>query len=326
MGFISFNDKYYRDRLEVFENKTLSSQDIYEVKQLLKVLDDLADEGYTNLNYYMEKDFFCLTRLRNLLKDVGACPFRIDSKVLTSGSYSNKEYELSDLIDKLIKSEEKSIVIPKNSFMKCIYNYSEWIGYEEETAYIFLLRDTLLPHVHFKTRYHKNIYAWLISRRFLEDITNIKNVDDDIRLPIYEALEFGHLEFKDFCDFCRNKMLAVLNKHLELKKILVNLLASIKENKIIIVESGYVGTIPMMFKALDNRVNFKLYTTAPFLYQTYKQNIFCHRYEDMREFETVYSQDKLLSYSSYRDGKFYVNISEDEEVKRRALEEIKYFI
>ncbi len=326
MGFISFNEKYYCDRLEDFENKTLSSQDIYEAKQLLKVLDDLADEGYTNLNYCMERDFLCLTRLRNLLKNAGVSPFIIDNKVLINNFYSSQEYELSDLIDKLIELGEKSIVTPKNSFIKSIYQYSEWIGHEDETAYIFLLRDTLLPYVYFRSRRCKNIYPWLVGRRFLEKITKVENVDDDIRLPIYEALEFGHLEFKDFCDFCRDKMLAVLDKHVELKKILVNLLTSIKENKIIIVESGYVGTIPIMLKSLDNRVNFKLYTTAPFLYQTYKQNIFCRRYEDMRRFETSYSQDQLFQYSSYRDGKFYVNISEDEEVKTRALEEIKYFI
>ena len=326
MGFISFNEKYYRDRLEVFENKTLSNQDIYEAKQLLKVLDDLADEGYTNLNYRMEKDFLCLTRFRNLLKDAGAFPFKIHNKILMNVSYSNQEYELNNLIDELIESEEQVDYTSKNSFMKRIYKYSEWIGYEQGTAYIFLLRDTLLPYVYFRARHYKNVYPWLISRKFLEDIVSAENVDDDIRLPIYEALEMGYVEFKDFCGFCKEKMLYILNNHIELKRILLKLLASIRTNKIVVVESGYAGTIPMMLKGLDDRVSFKLYTTAPFLYETYKQHIFCHRYEDMREFETSYSQDQLFRYSSYRDGKFYVNISEDEEVKRRALEEIKYFI
>lgn len=326
MGFISFNEKYYRDRLELLENKTLSNQDIYEAKQLLKVLDDLADEGYTNLNYRMEKDFLCLTRLRNLLKDSGASPFRIDNKVLMNASYSNEEYELNSLIDRLIESEEKVDYSSKNSFIKRIYLYSEWIGYEEGTAYIFLLRDTLLPYVYFRARHYKNIYPWLISRKFLENITNIENIDDDIRLPIYEALEIGYVEFKDFCGFCKEKMLSILNDHIALKRLLLHLLASVKENKIVVVESGYAGTVPMMLKVLDDRVNFKLYTTAPFLYETYKQHIFCRRYEDIRRFETVYSQDQLLSYSSYRDEKFYVNISEDEVVKRKSLEEIKYFI
>ena len=31
MGFISFNENYYRRKLEEYENRTLSDADIYEV-------------------------------------------------------------------------------------------------------------------------------------------------------------------------------------------------------------------------------------------------------------------------------------------------------
>lgn len=50
MSFLSFNENYYRQRLGALENKLLSEGDIYETRQLLKVLDDLADEGYFELN------------------------------------------------------------------------------------------------------------------------------------------------------------------------------------------------------------------------------------------------------------------------------------
>ena len=56
MGFISFNEEYYRRKLEEYENKILSDADICEAKQLLKVLDDLTDEGYTNLNDTMSNN------------------------------------------------------------------------------------------------------------------------------------------------------------------------------------------------------------------------------------------------------------------------------
>ena len=56
MGFMSFNENYYRRKLEECENKILSDTEIREAKQLLKVLDDLTDEGYTNLNDTMEAD------------------------------------------------------------------------------------------------------------------------------------------------------------------------------------------------------------------------------------------------------------------------------
>ena len=87
MGFISFNEKYYRGKLEGYENKVLSDSDILEAKQLLKVLDDLTDEGYTNLNDTMEKDFSCLTRLRAVLRRYGEVPFPVDHERLSDTVY-----------------------------------------------------------------------------------------------------------------------------------------------------------------------------------------------------------------------------------------------
>ena len=113
-----------------------------------------------------------------------------------------------------------------------------------------------------------------------------------------------------------------MNEHPKLKTILLDLLSSIKQNRIIVIESGYMGTIPMMLKALDDRVNFRLFTTAPFLYETYQDRIFCRNYEDIRRFETLYSQDLFMRYSSYRSSKFYVNVSVEESVKEKTLSEI----
>ena len=117
-----------------------------------------------------------------------------------------------------------------------------------------------------------------------------------------------------------------MNEHPKLKTILLDLLNSIKQSKIIVIESGYMGTIPMMLKALDDRVDFRLFTTAPFLYETYQDRIFCCKYEDIRRFETLYSQDLFMHYSSYRSRKFFVNISADESVKDNAYSEVKAFM
>lgn len=326
MGFISFNETYYRQRLEVFESKTLTHDDIYEAQQLLKVLDDLTDEGYINLNNRMESDFSCLSRLHAVIRNADASPIPIGHDRIEETAYRAQEFELHDLLDGMITEARKTPRSSDRPFLKDIYAYCKWIGYEEDTAYVFLLRDALLPYMYFKSRHCERIYPWLISRRFLENITKVEYVDDDIRLPIYEALESGCKAYEDFCAFCKDGMLKVLDRHSELKQVLCGLLRSIKEKNIVVVESGYAGTIPMMLKALDDRVSFKLYTTAPFLYNTYKDIIFCCRYEDIRKFETVYSQDLLLRYSSYYDGRFYVNLSSDETVQNRSLEEIRYFM
>ena len=184
------------------------------------------------------------------------------------------------------------------------------------------MRDALLPYVFFRSRGRDNIHPWLISRRFLEDTTETEYGDDDIRLPLYEALESGCIRFDEYSAYCNKKRLPVINEHPELKTILLDLLSSIKQSRIVVIESGYMGTIPMMLKALDGRVDFKLFTTAPFLYETYQDRIFCRNYEDIRRFETLYSQDLFMQYSSYCNGKFYVNVSADESVKEKTISEI----
>ncbi len=321
MGFISFNENYYHRKLEDYENKILSDAEIREAKQLLKVLDDLTDEGYTNLNDRMEADFSCLTRLRAVLHRCGEGPFPIDHEKLSGTSYEKNEYELEKLLGNLIAEAPKTSNVSANPFLEEIYRYCEWIGYEEDAAYVFLMRDALLPYVFFRSRGRDNIYPWLISRRFLEDITETEYVDDDIRLPLYEALESGQIRFDDYSAYCRERILSVLNEHPKLKTILHDLLSSIKQNRIIVIESGYMGTIPMMLKALDDRLDFRLFTTAPFLYETYQDRIFCRNYEDIRRFETLYSQDLFMQYYSYRSGKFYVNVSEEESVKEKMFSE-----
>ena len=72
----------------------------------------------------------------------------------------------------------------------------------------------------------------------------------------------------------------------------------------------------------DDRVDFRLFTTAPFLYETYQDRIFCRNYEDIRRFETLYSQDLFMQYSSYCNMEFYVNVSVEESVKEKTLSEI----
>lgn len=304
MSFISFHENYYRRKLEIFENKILSRNNVYEVQQLLKILDDLTDEGYTNLNNYIEKEFLCLTRLRRLLEKSSVSPMPVEHAKIPQISYCTREYELKELI-KLVINAKKINSVSNNPFLAEIYCYSKWIGYGKDTAYIFL---------------------WLINRRFLENIADIKCIDDDTRLPIYDALESGNIEFKDLFAFCKNKILAIINQNLRLKKMLFELLSGINEQRIMLVESGYMATIPIMLEALDDRIEFKLYMTAPFLYKTYPNNIFCRKYENVRKFETIYSHDLLIKYSSYCGGKFYVNMAESDEVISKSLEEMKFFV
>ena len=44
MGFLSFHEAYYRQKLASLESGPSAAGEIYEARQLLKLLDDLADD------------------------------------------------------------------------------------------------------------------------------------------------------------------------------------------------------------------------------------------------------------------------------------------
>lgn len=140
MGFLSFNENYYRRELAKFECKPLTQADLIEAKQALKILDDLDDEGYHNLSEYLEEKISCLSRLRKLIRDSGEEPF-----------------ELSGLVDRLI-SDSADVPRSENPLLGEVKAFCEWLGHDDNTAYIFLFRDALLPYVFCKTRGMKNLH------------------------------------------------------------------------------------------------------------------------------------------------------------------------
>lgn len=156
MGFLSFNANYYETKLKRYENKNLTKDDLNEIKQLLKVLDDLTDEGYFSLNNFLEKEFSCLTRLRALLKANGEVPFSVLEKKLPETHYYEKEEELKGRIEFLTKKVRKEERSSSHPFLQEILAYSKWIEYDENTATIFLLRDAILPYGFFSQKKRKN--------------------------------------------------------------------------------------------------------------------------------------------------------------------------
>ncbi len=326
MGFLSFNEKYYLEKLNRYENRPLTFEEIYEVKQLLKVLDDILDEGYTGLNRYLEEKHCCVSRLRKILEAHHEKPFDLPEHRLSGGGYTDREWELRALMEEMISKAGAWENCADHPFLRDIRGYCDWMEYDQETAYVFLFRDALLPYVYFASRGRQHLYPWLISRRFIEQITSEQGVDDDIRLPIYEALEENIAEYESFRLYCGKRICSVLNGRPKLKTALLELLGSIREKRIMVVESGYCGTIPMLLAALDDRVDFRMFTTAPFLYEVYRDKIYRKQYEKIRMFETLYSQDMLIQYAGFRDGRFYVRRAEDQSVTERALSEMRLFV
>lgn len=325
MSFISFSLNYYKKKIEEWEKSLLSYDDIYLVKQHLKMIDDLVDEGYNDLYNKLQEEFHGVSRLKSILNKYNEIPFenyKFDDKLYKSNQIN---IELNECINKLIKESKESKDVSNNSLLDEIVNFSKWLGQDENTAYVFLLRDTLLPYVYFKENTNCDIYPWLIGRSFLKYITNASNIDDIIRASIFDALEVCD-DYKSFKSFCKNKIINDLKKYPDVIHEVNKLLKSIQKEKIIVVESGCYGTFPLLLSILDERVDFKMFTTVPYLIKIYGDKIYTNAYEKNRLFETLYSQDKLFTFNSYIDNKFYVLLKDNSELKKKSLEEIKRMI
>lgn len=326
MGFISFNLEFYKNELQKLKTATVSEETIYRAKQLLKMLDDLLDEGYTELNYKLEETYSGVSKLRAYLDDNHIEPFPIYRKPFSAidVTYEKCTYELAAAIKELVENAKKSTDVRDDVFLSELIDFCKWIGYEEDTAYIFLLRDTLVPYIYYQSKNRKNVYPWLLGRKTLTKLTGTDNVDDEIRSSIIKALEFGQCgNYKDFCDMVLPDMRSALKKHPEIEKCLITLLGGIKEKNIIVVESGCSGTFPMLLMSLDDRVDLRMFTTYPYLLKIYGNKIYSSKYENSRLFETLYSQDLYFRFSDLRGDKFFVEKCNNREIEKYAIAEIK---
>ena len=136
MGFLSFNLEFYKTELQKLQTTPVSEETIYRAKQLLKMLDDLLDEGYTELNRKLEDSFSGVSRLKTYLKENHAEPFPIFRKQFSAIDvpYEKCAYELTAAIDDLVQNAEKSSDVSADMFISELIDFCQWIGYEEDTA------------------------------------------------------------------------------------------------------------------------------------------------------------------------------------------------
>lgn len=202
--------------------------------------------------------------------------------------------------------------------------FCQWVGYEPDTAYIFLLRDTLLPFVYYQSRGRAQIHPWLLSRQSLAQLTGSAHADDEIRAVIFHALEQGcGRDFETFCAAVLPEIRRVMKKYPQAERCLRDMLHTIRQKHILIVESGCTGTFPMLLMALDAWADMRMYTTYPYLVHIYAGRIYTPRYEENRAFETLAAQEAYLRFDCWQDGQCDVRICTDEGIKERAMAEIR---
>lgn len=329
MSFITYSLSFYENELNAIEHNIVTNKSIYRAKQLLKMLDDLVDEGYTELYEMLEQTQNGVSRLKKYIDDNHAKPFALHSKIISTdiNTYGTENIELAKAINVIYKRAEETSVVSNDAFIQRLRAFCDWVGYEEDTAYIFLLRDTLLPYVFYLSKERKYIYPWLLSRQSLAFISGNTYIDDELRDKIICALEQNApRSFEEFSRRVLPDMINVLCNYPSLEKALTDLLNDIQQKRIIVVESGCSGTFPLLLMSLDNRIDMRMYTTYPYLLDIYKDKVFTEKYEKARLFETLYSQDLYLRFADFQNKKFFVNISNNAEIEENTLSEIKAMI
>lgn len=161
----------------------------------------------------------------------------------------------------------------------------------------------------------------------MEKITGKENTDDEIRAILIDALESKKAnDFDEFCAAVLPGIEGFLKKYPVVWETIGESLRKIKAKKIMVVESGCSGTFPMLLRAVDERVEIRMYTTYPYLLDVYGDRIFTPAYEDNRLFETMYSQDKYYCFSNLTNEGYFVKRCEDEQVQMSAINEVGAFI
>lgn len=325
MGFISFNLAYYRQELDALEAQPATEVSIYRARRLVKMLDDLADEGYTALGTAMETAYQGPTRLRAYLRRAHAAPFPVADPASAAACpvWTEDTWELGQALDDARRAAA-GVPVSGEPFLAELLRFCRWIGCEEDTAYVFLLRDTLLPCVYYQAAYgRERVHPWLLSRRALEGLLGRPGVDDELRAAIFQALEQpGAKDFGRFCAAVLPQMRRTLDRYPPLRDALTALLRAVPERRILVVESGCSGTFPLLLKSLDPRVELRMYTTYPYLTDVYGERIYTDRYEHIRLFETLAAQRAYLRFAAWRDGRFFVRRCADPAMEARALGEI----
>lgn len=305
MGFLSYNLNFYRDELKKLEDVPATEPRTEQVRRLLRMLDNLVDEGYSELSERIEKEFRGVSRMREYLRANRAEPFpaaknRADAEAL---SWSEQETELNLAIRHAVWAAKKQVEDVPLPFAGALLRFCQWVGYDPDTAYVFLLRDTLLPFVYYLDRGRAHIFPWLLSRKSFAELTGKRDADDEIRASVYRALEAGCTDSRAFFEFVLPDIRKTIASYPQAEHVLRAMLDGVDSKRILVVEAGCSGTFPLLLMSMDSRVDMRMYTTYPYLTGIYGTRIFTSHYEESRMLETMTSQALLFRFSGIRAGR-----------------------
>ena len=338
MNTSEFELKIYSKKLNKFEKKQkLTKIDLNEIKSMQQIV----SEGY---RYYpkqysiMNKDKI-LERLNKLLKNNSAKKLgKYEEMPQKTPDFENHEIVLEDFCDNLkIKTQKNLAKYPK--ILKELCDYTFWAT-KEKAFYIFLLRDMFLPYLITKNVLQKPCYPMLYGRKILKYFYSNSSIqgfdfgesDDD---PIYLKFLYTLCDvasnyndnFDKFFKVLKPKFLKLIKQNKSFFEYTKKMLSKIKSEKIIIIECGRYGTIPLILKCLDERIDFKLFSTGPEMFELYKDRIYNKKglrlpLSKLVDMEKLTCQNEMFIFSSIKNDKVMIKVTTNKKLLEQSHNEI----
>lgn len=340
MNSIELERNCYLKKINEYETNTtkLSQQDA----SCVLAMQQIVREGYKYFpDQYkiMDKDKV-LKRLDLLIKKnkLKALP-AYDEELHYAPKFEETEKEIQDFCKTLkIKTTFKTKDYPE--ILKNICEYTKFAT-KNEACFVFLLRDMFLPYLITKNIEKKDCYPLLFGRKILKyfysHTSNIKfdfdECDDDkIYLEFLEIICFSankHSNFDDFFKELKPKFLKLIKQNNDFFVFTKNLLKQIEAKKIIVVESGRFGTIPLILKCIDSRIDFRLFATGPEMYDIYKDKLFTKKgipleMSKLVDLEKSICQNEMFVFSSIKDNQIMIKKTSNKKVLSSSYDEIAY--
>ena len=117
MGFLSYSLTYFTRERTALETAPASQGTIYHARQLLKMLDDLRDEGYLGLNDELEASCQGVSRLRAYLAAQRVPPFPLPGGLPGEAEYGPQTVELTAALRDLAAAARASRETADNAFL-----------------------------------------------------------------------------------------------------------------------------------------------------------------------------------------------------------------
>ena len=104
MGFLTYSMDFHRRECRRLQNEAPTADTLCRARRLLKLLDDLLDEGYAELAERLEAEQMGPSFLRGYLREHHADPFPMPAKEFDARklSYGTEEIELCQAVDRAL--------------------------------------------------------------------------------------------------------------------------------------------------------------------------------------------------------------------------------